>query len=123
MTVSIWIVRLSSVITGCGGNETTCLAHVEQRLDAVDVGDHQRQAGVEGAVVAAQALDDPRARLRDDAHALRDGDQHHDGDDDQDDDVRPLSVLLTKPSDTSAVAPLICITCTRAPGSITSSSS
>ena len=23
MTVSIWITRLSSVITGCGGNETT----------------------------------------------------------------------------------------------------
>ena len=122
MTVSIWIVRLSSVITGWGGNETTCLAHVEQRLDPVDVGHHQRQAGVERAVVAPEALHDARAGLRHDAHTLRDGDQHHGGDDDQNDECGHSESVLSS-SETSAVAPWICITCTRAPSSSTSSSS
>ena len=50
------------------------LAQVDQRLDAVDERDDEREPGVQRALVAAEALDDARARLRDDPHA-RGGDE------------------------------------------------
>ena len=74
MTVSIWITRLSSVITGCGGNETTCSRRSISGLHAVDVRDDEREPGVERAVVAAEPLDDAGARLRHDPDALRERD-------------------------------------------------
>ena len=76
---------------------------------------------VERARVAAEPLHDPRPRLRDDPHA---GGRHDEHEDDQHDQrhqagghAYPLYSL------TSAVAPRISSTCTRVPGSITSSSS
>ncbi len=52
--------------------------------DLVEVGDDDVEAGLERAVVLAQALDDPFLALRHDAHALGDGDgdKGQEGDDD-----------------------------------------
>ena len=83
MTVSIWIVRLSSVITGCGGNETTCSRMSSSGRTRSTYGITSASPGSQRALVAAQALDDAGARLGDDAHAAGDGEQHHDCDDDQ----------------------------------------
>src|SRR4051795_1237651 len=95
MTVSMPTTRLSSVMTGCGGNETTCSrrsisgftraphrtprgrarapgrrdGQVDQRLDAVHERDHEGQARVQRALEAAEALDDAGAGLGDDADA------------------------------------------------------
>ena len=73
MTVSMLTTRLSSVITGCGGNETTCSRRSISGLHAVDERHDQREPGVEGALVAAEPLDDAGARLRDDPDAARRG--------------------------------------------------
>ena len=85
MTESMLTTRLSSVITGCGGNETTCSRRSMSRPHAVDEGDDQREPGRERARVAAEALDDCGAGLRDDADRPRQGDEDDEGDDDDDD--------------------------------------
>ena len=54
-------------MTGCGGKDTTCLAHVDERAQPVDERHEDVEAGREGLVVAAEPLDDPRIGLRDDA--------------------------------------------------------
>ena len=70
-TVSTSTETLSSVIIGCGGNDDDLLAQVDQRLDLVDERDDDRQARSERAAVAAEALDDAGAGLRDDPHRPR----------------------------------------------------
>ena len=66
MTVSMLTTRLSSVITGCGGNETTVSRRSISGFTRSTYGHDERQAGVERAVVAAEPLHDPGARLRND---------------------------------------------------------
>ncbi len=60
--------RLSSVMTGWGLKLTTCSRRSDQRAHPVDVRDHEVQAGIQGAAVAAQALDVGGTRLGDDPH-------------------------------------------------------
>jgi hypothetical protein len=94
------------------------LAQVDERLEAVDERHEHGQPRVERAAVAAKPLDDARARLRDDPHCPGEHDHQEDDDDDGDDgsDHDPSYSL------TSAVAPLMSTTSTRAPGSISWSS-
>ena len=66
MTVSIETTRLSSVITGCGGNETTCSRRSISGRSRSTNGTSDREPGRERALVAAEPLDDARACLRDD---------------------------------------------------------
>jgi hypothetical protein len=61
------------------------LAQVDHRLEPVHERDEDRQAGVEGALVAAQPLDDASAGLRNDADGPCGYEQHEHGDDDQHD--------------------------------------
>ena len=67
------------------------------------------------AAVAPEALDDPGARLRDDPHGLRRDEQREHA------TSTSATISPTMPrsysSVTSAVAPLISMTCTRVPGS------
>ena len=51
------------------------LAHVDERPQAVDERHEEMEAGVERALVAAEPLDDARARLRHDPHGAGDRDQ------------------------------------------------
>ena len=103
---------LSSVITGCGGNADDLLAQVDERPHAVDERHDDRQARLQRAAVAPEALDDAGAGLRDDADGPRgheEREEHQDHDDDQASHATPL---LVHPS-TSAVAPRISMTWTR----------
>jgi hypothetical protein len=59
-----------------GRERDDLLAQVDQRLDAIDERDDQRQPGVEGARVAAEPLHDAGARLRHDPDARRGDDEH-----------------------------------------------
>src|SRR3954470_13037881 len=96
MTESMLTTRLSSVITGCGGNETTCSRRSRSGRTASTNGttmgrpgvgerDDHGQAGRERARVAAEALDDAGTGLGDDADRPRQRDEDDDGDDDDDD--------------------------------------
>jgi hypothetical protein len=96
------------------------LAQVDERLQAIDERHEDRHAGIERALVAAEALDDAGAGLGNDAHRARRDEQHEHGDDDDHDQpgFHDSSYSLT-----SAVAPRISMTWTRLPASMTSSSS
>ena len=59
MTVSMLTTRLSSVITGCGGNETTCSRRSISGRTPVDERDDEREPRRQRAVVAAEPLHDP----------------------------------------------------------------
>jgi hypothetical protein len=62
------------------------LAQVDQRPQAVDERDHDREARGQRAVVAAEPLDHPGAGLGDDPDRARERDEHehrNDGDDDE----------------------------------------
>src|SRR4029077_4071704 len=61
------------------------LTQVDGRPDAVDEGGDEREPGRERARVAAQALDDGGAGLRDDTDRSRQRDDDDQGDDDDDD--------------------------------------
>ena len=50
------------MITGCGWNETTCSRRSISGAQPVDERDEDREARVERALVAAEALDDAGAR-------------------------------------------------------------
>ena len=80
MTVSMDTTRLSSVITGCGGNETDLLAQVDERGEAVHERHQDRQTRGERPLVAAEAFHHPGPRLRDDPDrpGQRDHDDEHD---------------------------------------------
>ena len=66
MTESMLTTRLSSVITGCGGNETTCSRRsIVARMRSTK-GTTSVRPGRERARIAAQALDDCGAGLWDD---------------------------------------------------------
>ena len=85
MTVSMLTTRLSHVITGCGGNDTTCsrrsmLARTGRRTARGSAARRQR------AVVAAEPLDDECRLLRDDAHRADEHDDDEGRQQDQDDD-------------------------------------
>ena len=86
MTVSMLTTRLSSVITGCGGNETTCSRRSISGRSRSTNGTTSARPGVSVRLVAAEPLDHARARLRDDPDRAREHEQHEhrdDGDDDQ----------------------------------------
>ena len=55
MTVSMVTTRLSSVITGCGGKETTCSRRSISGLHPVDERHDEREPGVEGAAGSGRA--------------------------------------------------------------------
>ena len=80
---------------GLGRERDDLLAQVDQRLDAIDERDDQRQPGVERARVAPEPLDDPGPRLRHDPHARRRDDEQEHGQDDQCDDAGFHDCLLT----------------------------
>ena len=60
MTESMLTTRLSSVITGCGGNDTTCSRRSISGRSRSMNGTTSARPGVERAVVAAEPLDDAR---------------------------------------------------------------
>ena len=62
------------------------LAQVDERLQGVDERHQEVQARIERAVVAPEALDDARVRLRDDPDRPRDRDQDDQADADADDE-------------------------------------
>ena len=68
MTTSIEIVTLSSVITGCGGNVTTCSRMSTNGAQVIEERQQHVQARRQRAAVAAEPLDDADERLRHDAH-------------------------------------------------------
>ena len=68
--------RLSSVITGCGGNETTCSRRSISGRSRSTNGTTIVRPGVERARVAAEPLDHAGARLRDDPDRPREHDEH-----------------------------------------------
>src|SRR6185312_9624383 len=101
------------------------LAQVDERLDAVDEWHDDRQTGLERAAVAAKPLDDPGARLRDDADGADRDQQHEHRYRDQHDETGGQfdASLVPAYSLTSAVAPRISTICTGVPASMTLSSS
>ncbi|ALM42496.1 RTX toxin [Streptomyces sp. FR-008] len=73
---------------GLRGERHDLLAEVDAVADRVDEGDDDVEARVEGAGVAAEALDDGGAGLRDDLDRLDQGDEDEHHQNDQDDDDR-----------------------------------
>ena len=68
MTVSMLTTRLSEVITGCGGNDTTCSRRSTPARTRSTNGMSRCRPASSVRVVAPEALDDERDRLRDDPH-------------------------------------------------------
>ena len=99
------------MITGCGGKETTCSRRSISGSQPVDERHQQRHPWVQRAVVAAEPLDDPGSRLRNDPHSPRERDQqeddYHSRDDRSNHSLAPVSYSMT-----SAVAPLMSTTST-----------
>ena len=83
-------------MTDCGEKFDHLLAQVDERPDAVDERRDDRQARLEGPAVAAEALDDAGAGLRDHSDGSCGRDEHeqqYDGEDDQSSHVAvPFSV-------------------------------
>jgi hypothetical protein len=69
-----------------GGEVDDLLAQVDQRAHPLDEGRDDRQAGLERAAVATEALDYACAGLRDDSDRARRDDQREDDDHDYDDE-------------------------------------
>jgi hypothetical protein len=64
------------------------LTQVDERQEPVDERDDESKACVESLVVAAESLDEPRPRLRDDPHCAEENDDDQDGDDPGNDETR-----------------------------------
>src|SRR4051794_19125954 len=126
--------RLSSVITGCGGNETTRSPRSMSGLTLTTNGTITPSPASRGQGEAprpptsparrppsgrwggpARSADDPGWRLRQEAHRPDQPEEHPRRDDDEDDHTS--SHHEPPYSDTSAVAPSIFKTSTRVPGS------
>ena len=76
MTVSMDTTRLSSVITGCGGKDTTCSRRSISGARRSTNGMRIVRPGIEGALIAPEPLDDAGTGLRDDPHGLGQRDEH-----------------------------------------------
>ena len=86
------------------GNVDHLLHHVELAPDAVDVGNDQPEAGRQGLVVAAEALDGVIVALRHLPHAHQHGDDDEQHDDDRD-DAESLDHWRKSPPRTAAHPP------------------
>ena len=76
MTVSMQTTRLSSVITGCGGKDTTCSRRSISGRSRSTNGTRMVRPGGQGAAVPAEPLDDAGPGLRHDPHRLGQRDEH-----------------------------------------------
>ena len=119
-------VRLSFVITGCGGNERTCSRRsIRARILSMN-GTRNTSPGSSTALNRPSRSTTAACGLRDDLHRPHDRrDDQHDQQQrrDQNSMFRSSNEPTPLPSlsaTTSAVAPVICMTVTGVPSSITS---